>query len=92
MSLGSDEKRTGEEESDCVVLAPDLIRIIECSILSFRQFMKMHKKKLGGFRNLFGSQNQRATPLQQIQSSHEKVSSIFHGYLYSVNPFNCQFD
>ncbi|CAA3022471.1 Gb:, isoform 1 [Olea europaea subsp. europaea] len=69
---GSDEKRTGEEESDCVVLAPDLIRIIECSILSFRQFMKMDKKKLGGFRNLFGSQNQRATPLQQIQSSHEK--------------------
>ncbi|KAL2479264.1 hypothetical protein Fot_48278 [Forsythia ovata] len=69
---GSDEKRTREEESDFVVLAPDLIRIIESSILSFRQFMKMDKKKLGGILNLFGSQNQMATPLQQIQSSHEK--------------------
>ncbi|KAL2461945.1 Protein of unknown function (DUF1666) [Abeliophyllum distichum] len=69
---GSDEKRTREEESDFVVLAPDLIRIIESSILSFRQFMKMDKKKIGGILNLFGSQNQMATPLQQIQSSHEK--------------------
>ncbi|KAL2531908.1 Protein of unknown function (DUF1666) [Abeliophyllum distichum] len=72
MSLGSDEKRTREEESDFVVLAPDLIRIIESSILSFLQFMKMDKKKIGGILNLFGSQNQMATPLQQIQSSHEK--------------------
>lgn len=92
MSLGSDEKMTGEEESDYVVLALVLIRIIESSILSFRQFMKMDKKKLSGIRNLFGSQNQMATPFQQIQSSHEKVSSIFHGYLFSVYPFNYQFD
>ncbi|CAA3000393.1 DUF1666 domain-containing [Olea europaea subsp. europaea] len=34
--------------------------------------MKMKQKKSGGIRDLLGSQNQMATPLQQIQSSHEK--------------------
>ncbi|KAL2460766.1 Protein of unknown function (DUF1666) [Abeliophyllum distichum] len=33
---------------------------------------RMDKKKIGGILNLFGSQNQMATPLQQIQSSHQK--------------------
>ncbi|KAL0414941.1 UNVERIFIED_CONTAM: hypothetical protein Slati_3326000 [Sesamum latifolium] len=70
----SEEKSTGEgeEASNLKVLAPDLIRIIESSILSFRQFVKMEKKKSGGVRKVFGNQNQMATPLQQIQSSVEK--------------------
>ncbi|GFP79212.1 hypothetical protein PHJA_000064700 [Phtheirospermum japonicum] len=69
----SDEKSIrGEEASDNVVLATDLIRVIESSILSFRQFIKTDKKKQGGVRNIFATQNQMATPVQQIQSSLEK--------------------
>ncbi|KAL0441251.1 UNVERIFIED_CONTAM: hypothetical protein Sradi_0064000 [Sesamum radiatum] len=70
----SEEKSIGEGEEapNLKVLAPDLIRIIESSILSFRQFVKMEKKKSGGVRKVFGNQNQMATPLQQIQSSVEK--------------------
>ncbi|KAM0001219.1 hypothetical protein Hdeb2414_s0385g00882551 [Helianthus debilis subsp. tardiflorus] len=62
-----------EEESDMLVRAPDLIRIIESSILTFQMFIKMDKKKKKS-RNLFGGQgqNQMATPLQQVQSSLDK--------------------
>ncbi|XP_031106043.1 uncharacterized protein LOC116010684 [Ipomoea triloba] len=67
---GSDQKKSEEEEF--LVLAPELIKIIESSILTFRQFLKMDKKKTGGIRALLGGQNQMATPLQQIQSSLEK--------------------
>ncbi|KAL3825003.1 hypothetical protein ACJIZ3_021032 [Penstemon smallii] len=69
----SNEKNTGDEESD-MVLASDFTKIIETSILSFRQFIKVDKRKPSGVRNLFGSQNQMATPVQQIQSSAEKKS------------------
>lgn len=62
-----------EEESDLTVLAPDLIRTLESSILTFHLFLKMDKKKSSGVRQLFGNQNQNATPLQQIQSALEKV-------------------
>ncbi|KAL7162900.1 hypothetical protein ACSBR2_043216 [Camellia fascicularis] len=70
---GSDKKETEEEGSDLLVLAPDLIRVIESSILTFHLFLKMDKKKSSGVRNLFGGQNQLATPLQQIKSALEKV-------------------
>lgn len=56
-----------------LVLAPDLIKTIEGSILTFHSFLKMDKKKTGGVRNLFVAQNQMATPLQQIQASLDKV-------------------
>lgn len=69
---GLDKKDTEETESDYVVLAPDLLKIIESSILNFHLFLKMDKKKQGNVRNLFGNQNQIATPLQLIQSSLEK--------------------
>ncbi|XP_076890395.1 uncharacterized protein LOC143541456 [Bidens hawaiensis] len=65
-----------EEEQDMLVRAPDLIRIIESSILTFHMFIKMdkNKKKSNGVRNLFGGQgqNQMATPLQQVQYSLDK--------------------
>ncbi|XP_010259880.1 PREDICTED: uncharacterized protein LOC104599166 [Nelumbo nucifera] len=61
-----------EEGSDLAVHASDLIRIIEESILTFRVFLKMDKKKSGGVLNLFGGQNQVASPLQEIKSSLEK--------------------
>ncbi|XP_022724383.1 uncharacterized protein LOC111281063 [Durio zibethinus] len=69
---GSDQKEKVEDESDYVVLAPDIIRIIESSILTFRQFVKTDKKKNSSIINLFGNQNPMATPLQQVQSLLEK--------------------
>lgn len=62
-----------EEESEMVVEASDLLRIIETSILTFQLFIKMDKKKSNGVRNLFGGQNQMVTPVQQVQASLEKV-------------------
>lgn len=64
-----------------LVHAPDLMRIIESSILTFHMFVKMDNKS-NGVRNLFGggqNQNQMATPLQQVQSLLDKVkkNSIF---------------
>ncbi|RVX03746.1 hypothetical protein CK203_023050 [Vitis vinifera] len=75
--VDSDQTRM-EEESDFLVLASDLIRIIESSILTFHLFLKMDKKKSSGVLNLFGGQNQTATPLQQIQSFLEKVRHLIH--------------
>ncbi|EEF48718.1 uncharacterized protein LOC8259956 [Ricinus communis] len=69
---GSDQKQMGELESDLVVLAPDFIKIMESVILTFHLFLKTDKKKPSGVLNLFGNQNQIATPLQLIQSSLEK--------------------
>ncbi|GJX84014.1 putative ribosomal protein L34Ae [Tanacetum coccineum] len=73
--LGQDRKdMTTEEESEMqLVEAPDLIRIIESSILTFQMFVKMDKKKKSnGVRNIFGGQNQMVTPLQQVQSLLDK--------------------
>lgn len=78
-----------EEESDLSVLAPNLISIIESSILTFHHFLKMDKKKSGGVRNVFGSQNQMVSPLQQIQASLEKVRLIFCFSLLPSFCYNC---
>ncbi|KAL7100447.1 hypothetical protein ACP275_09G145900 [Erythranthe tilingii] len=69
-----EEKSTGgeEEASELVVVATDLSKIMESCILSFRQFIKMEKKKTSSVRNIFGSQNQMGTPVQQMQHSLEK--------------------
>ncbi|KZV34246.1 hypothetical protein F511_21731 [Dorcoceras hygrometricum] len=69
---GFDGQNTGEDASDIMILAPDFIRIIESSILSFHQFVKVDKKNSSSSRNLFGTQNQMATPVEHIQSSLEK--------------------
>ncbi|KAK9757100.1 hypothetical protein RND81_01G139700 [Saponaria officinalis] len=66
-----DDTVEDEESSDYRVLAPDLRKLIETSILTFFAFLRLDKKK-AGVRNLFGSQNQMATPLQQVQSVAEK--------------------
>nr|GEW81744.1 hypothetical protein CTI12_AA490360 [Tanacetum cinerariifolium] len=65
---------TTEEESEMLLVeAPDLLRIIESSILTFQVFVKMDKKKKSnGVRNIFGGQNQMVTPLQQVQSLLDK--------------------
>lgn len=80
--VASDERPTGEETLDLKVHATDVLRVIECSILSFRHFVKIDKKKSGGVRSLFGSHNQMATPLQQAQSSLEKVNET--NYCFSL--------
>ncbi|KAL2321439.1 hypothetical protein Fmac_025818 [Flemingia macrophylla] len=67
---GSDHVLT--DDSETKVLAPDLIRIIESSILTFHLFLKRDKKKSSGATNLSGNQNQLATSLQQIHSTFEK--------------------
>ncbi|CAL1373913.1 unnamed protein product [Linum trigynum] len=71
---GSDGKDAQELEldSDSVVHAQDVIRVIESSILTFHLFVKMDKKKSNTGIALFGNQNQIATPLQMIQSLIDK--------------------
>ncbi|KAJ0075185.1 hypothetical protein Patl1_35178 [Pistacia atlantica] len=66
------EKETEEEESNFVVLASDLTKIIESSIMTLYLFLKMDRTKSGGVLYLFGNQSQIATPLHQVQSSLEK--------------------
>ncbi|KAK3004331.1 hypothetical protein RJ639_018555 [Escallonia herrerae] len=69
---GLDKKEMTGEESDWLVLASDLLKIMESSILTFHKFLKIDKKKSGGVRNVFGVQNQMTTPLQQVQHSLER--------------------
>ncbi|KAG6474275.1 hypothetical protein ZIOFF_068200 [Zingiber officinale] len=64
--LGMNEK--GVEDSDEPVLATDLIKIIEESILTFLLFLRMDKKKSGFLFQVQSSRN----PLQQLQASFEK--------------------
>ncbi|XP_015077932.1 uncharacterized protein LOC107021740 [Solanum pennellii] len=66
---GSDQKKL--EDDELPVLAPDVLKVIESSILTFRVFVKMDKKS-SSVRNLFGSQNQMTTPVHQVQCSLEK--------------------
>ncbi|CAH9118722.1 unnamed protein product [Cuscuta europaea] len=65
---GCDLKKS--EEDEILVLAPDLIKIIESSIITYRKFLKLDNKKTGGVR--YRSHNEMAMPLQQIQFSLEK--------------------
>lgn len=81
--LALDERSTEEEALGLKVHATDVLRVIETSILSFRQFVKMDKKKSGGVRSLFGSQNQMPTPVQLVQSTLEKVK--LHSSSVSLN-------
>ncbi|KAL3653176.1 hypothetical protein CASFOL_002857 [Castilleja foliolosa] len=63
----SDEKSLGgKDATDYMVLSTDLIRVIESSILSFRQFIKTDKKKQGGVRNIFTTPNGMATPAHRF--------------------------
>lgn len=58
------------------VLASDLLNIMEESILTFRTFLKMDKKKSNRALNLFKGQNQDASSLHQVQTSLDKVTQI----------------
>ncbi|GMH03876.1 hypothetical protein Nepgr_005715 [Nepenthes gracilis] len=69
---GSCRNAVEGDDADFLVLAQDLIKVIESSILTFHIFLKMDKKRPHGVINLYGSQNQIASPLQQVQSVVEK--------------------
>ncbi|KNA13931.1 hypothetical protein SOVF_112040 [Spinacia oleracea] len=69
---GTSQNVVEDEESEYRILAPDLLKLIQTSILTFYTFLRMDKKKAGGVRNLFGNQNQMTTPLQQVQSVADK--------------------
>lgn len=64
-----DQKEHVEDDSEDPILATDLIKIVEGPILTFRLFLKMDKKKSGGF---FRAHSPRSS-LQQVQASLEKV-------------------
>ncbi|CAH8383301.1 unnamed protein product [Eruca vesicaria subsp. sativa] len=71
---GSDKEK---DTVEFMVLADDLIRIIESSILTFNVFLKMDKKKPNGIIiHMFGNNNHMinnsTTPLQLVQSTIEK--------------------
>ncbi|KAF8103971.1 hypothetical protein N665_0182s0077 [Sinapis alba] len=70
---GTDKKEM-EKDTEFMVLAEDLIKIIESTILTFNVFLKMDKKKPNGVINLFGNNHNMnsTTPLQLVQSSIEK--------------------
>ena len=68
-----------EKDTDFTVLAEDLIKLLESSILTFNVFLKMDKKKPNGVTtNLFGNHNNMnsTTPLQLVQSSIDKVNAL----------------
>ncbi|XP_022157098.1 uncharacterized protein LOC111023905 isoform X2 [Momordica charantia] len=70
---GSDPKGVQEEESDLVVLAPDLILIIEAAIFTFHRFLKMDKKSSNSG---FGNHTQDTTLLAHIRSSLDKKTKL----------------
>ncbi|KAG9142133.1 hypothetical protein Leryth_025757 [Lithospermum erythrorhizon] len=68
---GTNKHKT-EEESESSVLATDLIKILEASILAFHLFLKTEKNKTRVTRKYLANQDQMVTQLQQVQSSFEK--------------------
>ncbi|WOL01208.1 hypothetical protein Cni_G09922 [Canna indica] len=66
------DKKENVEYLDEPVLATDPLKIMEDSILTFHLFVKMDKKKAGGF---FRAHSPRSS-LQQVQASLEKVPYI----------------
>ncbi|XP_039158809.1 uncharacterized protein LOC104423274 isoform X2 [Eucalyptus grandis] len=62
---GSEQKAAEEAGSDILVLAPDLLRIMENTILTFHLFLKTDNRKSTGVLNLFANQNHCASPQQQ---------------------------
>ncbi|XP_031501416.1 uncharacterized protein LOC116265036 [Nymphaea colorata] len=70
---GADQKETSEEsDSDSSASFSDLLRLIQDSILIFRQFLKADKKKPASFLNVFGGHSQASGPLHQIKTDLDK--------------------
>ncbi|XP_072953308.1 uncharacterized protein [Typha angustifolia] len=65
---GSDPKNV-EDGMETAILASDLIKVIEDSILTFHLFLKMEKKKTGASP---GGHNYTGSSIQQVQASLDK--------------------
>lgn len=67
---GLDQKENAGNNSDSTVLAPDLLNIIQDSILTFHRFLRRDKEKSNHGLSLFkGNNNQDASSLHQVQAS-----------------------
>ncbi|KAG0452097.1 hypothetical protein HPP92_026147 [Vanilla planifolia] len=69
---GSTENGDGNEDLDAALHAPELLKVLEDSILAFRCFLKKDKKKSISSLNLFKSHNHDASSLHQVQASLDK--------------------
>ncbi|XP_038898126.1 uncharacterized protein LOC120085908 isoform X2 [Benincasa hispida] len=68
----SDPNGVQEQESDSLILAPDLLLIIEASIFTFHRFLKMEKKTSNSASLSFQNHTQDAALLARVRSSLDK--------------------
>ncbi|KGN45410.1 uncharacterized protein LOC101216166 [Cucumis sativus] len=68
----SDPNGVQEQESDSLILAPDLLFIIEASIFTFHRFLKMEKKTSTSASLSFRNHTQDAALLARVRSSLDK--------------------
>ncbi|CAM8898726.1 hypothetical protein QQ045_010069 [Rhodiola kirilowii] len=71
-SVQGSDNITQETDDGLVVLASDILKLIESSMLTYYSFIKMDKKKSNGVRKMFGGHNQVVTPLQQLHAALDK--------------------
>lgn len=86
MCEGADQKETSEEsDSDSSTSFSDLLRLIQDSILIFRQFLKADKKKPASFLNVFGGHSQVSGSLHQIKTDLDKVLLILFAFSFTYS-------
>ncbi|KAL0909640.1 hypothetical protein M5K25_020526 [Dendrobium thyrsiflorum] len=69
---GSDHKEMDSDDVDPPVLAPQLLNLIETSILTFRCFLKRDKNKTSSSLSLFKGHNHDVSSLHQVQTALAK--------------------
>lgn len=68
----ADKKDNTEDQMEPSIFAPDLIKLLEESILTFRLFLKKDKKKNSGT----STHGHTGSSIHHVQSSLDKVNSI----------------
>lgn len=66
----ADRKDNAEDQMETSIFAPDLIKLLEECILTFRVFLKKDKKKNSA---LMSAHGHTGSSIQQVQSSLDKV-------------------
>ncbi|PKU62045.1 uncharacterized protein LOC110108938 [Dendrobium catenatum] len=69
---GSDHKEIDSDDVDPPVLAPQLLNLIQTSILTFRCFLKRDKNKTSSSLSLFKGHNHDISSLHQVQTALAK--------------------
>lgn len=69
-SAGLDREDQARDENEPAVVATDLVKVLEESILTFRLFLKKDKTKSGAF---LGAHSTAGSSLHQVQASLDKV-------------------